>query len=372
MCRLAKAESQNRKRRSEGNVEVRNPSPKIRNGQRKVVAINKSRKGKPEKGIERWCQPTKTGDPKRETDSWSEVRPRKPETDNEVYNVDQRKSETSGSWLQATKPEIRNPKPTAKVDFKRRNPKAETRDPKSETDSESGFQATKLETRNSKAETGSESWLQATKPEPRNPKPETGYKRRKPETRNPKPKPETRNPKPETRNPKPKPETRNPKPETRNPKAETRNRLESDFRGGSPDRNSKWLFPIPWFVACWFPFIPVVVSLSKDKMYSFFVCCRCNAQFGWVAYLYFFSAYIIHLGWVWVGGWVGLITSLLLRTYFIFYTISSYVKIFLSWCYVTRTSLDFMLRYVAFSCASCTTSSYVKISLADATSQELL
>ena len=211
MCRLAKAESQNRKRRSEGNVEVRNPSPKIRNGQRKVVAINKSRKGKPEKGIERWCQPTKTGDPKRETDSWSEVRPRKPETDNEVYNVDQRKSETSGSWLQATKPEIRNPKPTAKVDFKRRNPKAETRDPKSETDSESGFQATKLETRNSKAETGSESWLQATKPEPRNPKPETGYKRRKPETRNPKPKPETRNPKP-------KPETRNPKPESRNPK----------------------------------------------------------------------------------------------------------------------------------------------------------
>ena len=88
-----------------------------------------------------------------------------------MYNVDQRKSETSGSWLQATKPEIRNPKPTAKVDFKRRNPKAETRDPKSETDSESGFQATKLETRNSKAETGSESWLQATKPEPRNPKP---------------------------------------------------------------------------------------------------------------------------------------------------------------------------------------------------------
>ena len=80
----------------------------------------------------------------------------------------------------------------------------------------------------------------------------------------------------------------------------------------------KWLFPIPWFVACWFPFIPVVVSLSKDKMYSFFVCCRCNAQFGWVAYLYFFSAYIIHLGWVWVGGWVGLITSLLLRTYTLF------------------------------------------------------
>ena len=129
-----------------------------------------------------------------------DLRNPKPETDNEVYNVDQRKSETSGSWLQATKPEIRNPKPTAKVDFKRRNPKAETRDPKSETDSESGFQATKLETRNSKAETGSESWLQATNPNP--------------ETRNPKPVSSDENPKPETRNRNPKPETRNPKPET--------------------------------------------------------------------------------------------------------------------------------------------------------------
>ena len=29
---------------------------------------------------------------------------------------------------------------------------------------------------------------------------------------------------------------------------------------------------IPWFVACWFPFIPVVVSLSKDKNVSVFVC----------------------------------------------------------------------------------------------------
>ena len=99
----------------------------------------------------------------------------------------------------------------------------------------------------------------------------------------------------------------------------------------------KWLFPIPWFVACWFPFIPVVVSLSKDKIDSAFVCCRCDAQFGWVAYLHFFSAYIIHLGWVWVGG-VGLITSLLLRTYFIF------------------TQLPATLRY----------------HLVDATSQELL
>ena len=41
-------------------------------------------------------------------------------------------------------------------------------------------------------------------------------------------------------------ETRNPKPETgfkrRNPKPETRNRLESDFRGRSPDRNSPKLW----------------------------------------------------------------------------------------------------------------------------------
>ena len=51
-------------------------------------------------------------------------------------------------------------RPTAKVGFKRRNPKPETRNPKPETDSESWFQATKPETRN-------------PKPETRNPKPET-------------------------------------------------------------------------------------------------------------------------------------------------------------------------------------------------------
>ena len=45
------------------------------------------------------------------------------------------------------------------------------------------------------------------------------------------------------------------------------------------------------------------------------------------------------------------------------YTTSSYVKISLNWCYVTRTYLYFMLQNVAFSCASYTTSSYVKISL---------
>ena len=119
---------------------------------------------------------------------------------------------------------------------------------------------------------------------------------------------------------------------------------------------------------------------------------------GGVAYLLYFAfAYIIlHLGWVCLGGLVRLITSLLLRTYYIFlqlpatlryhwidatsqellyfmlryvafscaaYTTSSYVEISLNWCYVTRTSLYFMLRCVAFSCASYTTSSYVEISL---------
>ena len=88
-----------------------------------------------------------------------------------------------------------------------------------------------------------------------------------------------------------------------------------------------------------------------------------------------------------LGGGVGWANNVLALAYLLyFYTTSSYVKISLSWCYVTRTSLDlmlryvaveislswcyvtrtsldFMLRYVAFSCASYTTSSYVKISL---------
>ena len=47
---------------------------------------------------------------------------------------------------------------------------------------------------------------------------------------------------------------------------------------------------------------------------------------GWVGWannvpalvylLYFFFACVIHLGWVWVVGWVGLITCLLLHTYY--------------------------------------------------------
>ena len=45
------------------------------------------------------------------------------------------------------------------------------------------------------------------------------------------------------------------------------------------------------------------------------------------------------------------------------YTTSSFVNLSLRWCYVTRTSLDCMLRYVAFSCISYTTSSYIKLSL---------
>ena len=133
-------------------------------------------------------------------------------------------------------------------------------------------------------------------------------------------------------------------------------------------------------------------------MSSAFVCCRCDAQFGWVAYLYFFSAYIIlhYTFGVGLGGGVSCANNVLALAYLLcFYTTSSYVKISLSWCYVTRTSLDlmlryvaslvlliqlpapsryhlvdatrtyldFMLRYVAFSCASYTTSSYVKISL---------
>ena len=57
------------------------------------------------------------------------------------------------------------------------------------------------------------------------------------------------------------------------------------------------------------------------------------------------------VGW---RGWVGVIMSLLLCACCVIRydgfsctssTTSSYVKISLSWCYVTRTSLDFMLRY---------------------------
>ena len=51
-------------------------------------------------------------------------------------------------------------------------------------------------------------------------------------------------------------------------------------------------------------------------------------------------------------------------------------RISISWCYVTRTSLDsaldFMLRYVGFSYTSYITSSYVVYQLVDATSEELL
>ena len=68
----------------------------------------------------------------------------------------------------------------------------------------------------------------------------------------------------------------------------------------------KRLFPIPWFVACWFPSIPSVVSLSRDK--NIFCLCllqvRCSVRMSCVL-ICFFSAYIMHLGWVWVGGWVG-------------------------------------------------------------------
>ena len=68
----------------------------------------------------------------------------------------------------------------------------------------------------------------------------------------------------------------------------------------------KWLFPIPWFVACWFPFIPVVVSLSKGKMYSVFVCCRCDAQSDELR-TYIFSLPTLY---IWAGfGWRGWATN---------------------------------------------------------------
>ena len=158
---------------------------------------------------------------------------------------------------------------------------SETRNPKPETDSEDLTSPGPIETRNPKPETRNRLWRLNFPRADRNPKPETrnrlwrlnfprADRNPKPETRNPKPETRNRlwrlnfpradrNPKPETRNPKPtakvgfnrrnpKPETRNRQrklvsiDETRNPKPETRNRLESDYLGGSPDRNSP--FPI--------------------------------------------------------------------------------------------------------------------------------
>ena len=78
----------------------------------------------------------------------------------------------------------------------------------------------------------------------------------------------------------------------------------------------KWLFPIPWFVACWFPSIPVVVSLSKDKK-SLFAAGAVLSSDELGAYVCSLSTLYIWGGFGW-GGWVGLITSLLLRTYSIF------------------------------------------------------
>ena len=78
---------------------------------------------------------------------------------------------------------------------------------------------------------------------------------------------------------------------------------------------------------------------------------------------YIVFAYIIHLGWVWVG-WVGWANNVLALAYSLYFcTTSSYVRISVSWCCVTRFFLDFMLRYVAYSCTSYTTSSYAKTSL---------
>ena len=75
----------------------------------------------------------------------------KPETRNQLWRLNFPRAD-------------RNPKPTAKVGFNRRNPKPETRNRQRKLVSSD-------ETRNPKPETDSESWFQSTKPETRNPKP---------------------------------------------------------------------------------------------------------------------------------------------------------------------------------------------------------
>ena len=102
----------------------------------------------------------------------------KPETDSEDF--------TSPGPI-----ETRNPKPETRNRLLKlvSNCETETRHPKPETDSESGFQSTKPETRNPTAKVGFKR---------RNPKPETRNRQRKLVSID-----ETRNRKPETRNPKP-------------------------------------------------------------------------------------------------------------------------------------------------------------------------
>jgi hypothetical protein len=125
---------------------------------------------------------------------------------------------------------------------------------------------------------------------------------------------------------------------------------------------------------------------------------------GWVGWgnnvlalpylMYFSCAYVIHLGWGWLT-WGGLgqqrpctcvlnILFLCLHHALEFglvdlrwvVTFLHLRRISISWCYVTRTSLDsaldFMLRYVGVSYTSYITSSYVVYQLVDATSEELL
>ena len=150
--------------------------------------------------------------------------------------------------------ESRNPKPTSKVGFDRRNPKPET-------DIRHLTLVSAYETRNRHPTSDVGFGL-------RNPKPETRNRHLKLvstyETRNPKPETDIRHLTLVSAY-----ETRNPKPtskfgfDQRNPKPETRKRLESDFWGSSPDRNSK-LQQIPEFYF-WIPIFTGVRIFSQAR-----------------------------------------------------------------------------------------------------------